>query len=298
MLNRVVAEAHGNPLALLELPRALTPAQLAGGFGLPDVAPLANRIEQSFLRRLESLPDDTRRLLLTAAAEPVGDTTLLWRAADGLGLGADAAGPAQTAGLIDFGALVRFRHPLVRSAVYQAAPVPDRREVHLALAEATDPEADPDRRAWHRAHAASGLDEPLADELERSAGRAQARGGIAAAAAFLERAAELTPDSARRGRRALAAAQAKFESGAHGGRAGAPGGCGGVPTGRASARAAHPPARRDRVRAQARQRRSASASRCSQAARATRQRIGARGVPGSARSRDLRRPPQWPRRPA
>jgi DNA-binding CsgD family transcriptional regulator len=214
VLDRVVAEAHGNPLALLELPRALTPAQLAGGFAFPNVTPLANRIEQSFLRRLESLPDDTRRLLLTAAAEPVGDTTLLWRAADELGLGADAAGPAQTAGLIDFGALVRFRHPLVRSAVYQAAPVPDRREVHLALAEATDPEADPDRRAWHRARAASGLDEPLADELERSAGRAQARGGIAAAAAFLERAAELTAESARRGRRALAAAQAKYESGA------------------------------------------------------------------------------------
>jgi DNA-binding CsgD family transcriptional regulator len=215
VLNRVVAEAHGNPLALLELPRSLTPAQLAGGFGLPHAAPLANRIEQSFLRRLESLPDDTRQLLLTAAAEPVGDTTLLWRAADGLGLGSDAAAAAETAGLIDLGALVRFRHPLVRSAVYQAAPVPDRREVHLALAEATDPDADPDRRAWHRAHAASGLDEPLADELERMATRAQARGGIAAAAAFLERAAELTPDSARRGRRALAAAQAKFESGAH-----------------------------------------------------------------------------------
>ena len=214
VLNRVVAEAHGNPLALLELPRALTPAQLAGGFGFPDVTPLANRIEQSFLRRLEPLPDDTRRLLLTAAAEPVGDTTLLWRAAGGLGLRAEAAGPAQTAGLIDFGALVRFRHPLVRSAIYRAAPVPDRCDVHLALAEATDPEADPDRRAWHRAHAASGLDEPLANELERLAGRAQARGGVAAAAAFLARAAELTPELARRGRRALAAAQATLESGA------------------------------------------------------------------------------------
>jgi DNA-binding CsgD family transcriptional regulator len=214
VLDRVVAEARGNPLALLELPRALTPAQLAGGFGLPAVAPLANRIEQSFLRRLESLPDDTRTLLLTAAAEPIGDAGLLWRAADGLGLRAEAAEPAQTAGLIDFGALVRFRHPLVRSAIYQAASVPDRREVHLALADATDPEADPDRRVWHRAHAASGLDEPLAQELERSAGRAQARGGIAAAAAFLERAAELTPDPDRRGRRVLAAAQATFESGA------------------------------------------------------------------------------------
>jgi AAA ATPase domain len=214
VLNRVVAEAHGNPLALLELPRALTSAQLAGGFGFPDVTPVANRIEQSFLRRLESLPDDTRRLLLTAAAEPVGDTTLLWRAADGLGLGAEAAAPAQTAGLIDVGAHVRFRHPLVRSAVYRAAHVSDRREVHVALAEATDPEADPDRRAWHRAQAASGFDDQLADDLERSAGRAQARGGVAAAAAFLDLAAELTPDSAKRGRRSLAAAQAKHESGA------------------------------------------------------------------------------------
>jgi len=214
VLNRVVAEAHGNPLALLELPRAMTPAQLAGGFGLPDGAPLTNRMEQSFLRRLETLPDDTRRLLLAAAAEPAGDTTLLWRAAGALGLRAEAAEPAQTAGLIDFGAFVRFRHPLVRSAAYQAATFPDRREVHLALAEATDPEVDPDRRAWHRARAASGLDEPLAAELERLAGRAEARGGIAAAAAFLERAAELTPDLTQRGRRTLAAAQAKFASGA------------------------------------------------------------------------------------
>ena len=212
--DRVIAESRGNPLALVELPRGLTPAELAGGFELPDVVPLANQIEQSFLRQLESFPDDTRQLLLTAAAEPVGDVALLWRAASGLGLRADAAVPAQTAGLIDLGAHVRFRHPLVRSAVYQAAPVSDRQEVHRALAEATDPQVDPDRRAWHRAHAASGLDESVADELERSAGRAQARGGIAAAAAFLERAAELSPDSAHRGRRALTAAQAKFESGA------------------------------------------------------------------------------------
>lgn len=212
--DRVIAESRGNPLALLELPRGLTPAELAGGFELPDAAPLANQIEQSFLRQLESLPDETRRLLLTAAAEPVGDVALLWRAASLLGFGADAAVPAQTAGLIDLGAHVRFRHPLVRSAVYQAAPIFDRQEVHRALAEATDPEVEPDRRAWHRAHAASGLDESVADELELSAGRARARGGIAAAAAFLARAAELSPESTSRGRRALAAAQAKFASGA------------------------------------------------------------------------------------
>ena len=214
VLDRVVAESRGNPLGLLELPRGLNPAELAGGFGLLDVGPLASRIEQSFQRRLDALPAETRRLLLTAAAEPVGDVTLLWRAAGELGLSADAALPAQSAGLIELGAHVRFRHPLVRSAVYQSASAPERQEVHRALADATDPEADPDRRAWHRAHAAPGLDEALAGELERSAGRARARGGIAAAAAFLERAVELTPDPAERGRRALAAAQAKFESGA------------------------------------------------------------------------------------
>ena len=211
--DRVVAESRGNPLALLELPRGLTPAELAGGFELPDGA-LAKQIEQSFVRQIDSLPDSSRRLLLTAAAEPVGDVALLWRAAGRLGLGTDVAVAAQSAGLIDLGAHVRFRHPLLRSAVYQAAPVSDRQLVHLALAEATDPDIDPDRRAWHRAHAASGLDVSVADELEHCAGRARARGGIAAAAAFLERAAELTPDLARRGRRALVAAQAKLESGA------------------------------------------------------------------------------------
>src|SRR3954471_21313311 len=213
--DRIVTEARGNPLALLELPRGLTSAELAGGFGSPRMGmPLANRIEQSFLRQLEPLPAQTRRLLLTAAADPLGDVTLLWRAAGRLGLGIDAAAPAQAAGLIDLGARVRFRHPLLRSTVYRAATVSDRHEIHRALAEATDPDTDPDRRAWHRAQAASGPDETVADELERSAGRAQARGGVAAAAAFLARAAELTPDPAARGRRAVAAAQAKFDAGA------------------------------------------------------------------------------------
>src|SRR4051812_20568867 len=211
---RIIAEARGNPLALLELPRGQTAAELAGGFGFTDLMPLASRIEQSFLRQLESLPAETRRLLLTAAAEPLGDVTLLWRAAGRLGLGIDAAAPAQAAGLIDLGARVRFRHPLLRSAAYRAAPVSDRQEIHRALAEATDPDTDPDRRAWHRAQAASGPDEAVADELEHSADRAQARGGTAAAAAFLARAAELTPDPAGRGRRAVAAAQAKFDAAA------------------------------------------------------------------------------------
>jgi DNA-binding CsgD family transcriptional regulator len=212
--DRIVAEARGNPLALLELPRGLTGAELAGGFAFPDVLPLANRIEQSFLRQLEPLPAETRRLLLTAAAEPLGDVTLLWRAAGRLGLGIDAAAPAQAAGLIELGARVRFRHPLLRSAAYRSASVPDRQEVHRALAEATDPGTDPDRRAWHRAQAAAGPDEAVAGDLELSADRARARGGAAAAAAFLARAAELTPEPTTRGRRAVAAAQAQFDAAA------------------------------------------------------------------------------------
>jgi DNA-binding CsgD family transcriptional regulator len=212
--DRIVAEMGGNPLALLELPRGLTVAELAGGFALPDASPLASQIEQSFLRQLQPLPVGTRRLLLTAAAEPVGDVSLLRRAIERLGIGADAAAPAEAAGLIELGARVRFRHPLMRSAAYRVAGVGDLQEVHRALAEATDPEADPDRRAWHRAHAAVGPDEEVAAELERSAGRAQARGGLAAAAAFLERAATLTPKPDRRARRALVAAGAKQLAGA------------------------------------------------------------------------------------
>jgi DNA-binding CsgD family transcriptional regulator len=213
---RVIAESRGNPLALLELPRGLSSAVLAGGFELQSVVPLRRQIEQSFARQLETLPAQTRQFLLAAAAEPVGDVALLWGAASRLGLGADAAEPAQTAGLIELGARVRFRHPLVRSAVYQAASAAERQHTHRALAEATDPAADPDRRAWHLGHAATGQDESVADELERSAMRAHARGGIAAAAAFLQRAAELTPDATQRGRRSLAAAQAKLECGYQG----------------------------------------------------------------------------------
>jgi hypothetical protein len=194
--DRIVAETRGNPLALVELTRGLTAAELAGGFGRPDTQPLANRLEQSFHRQLRSLPAETQRLLLTAAAEPVGDADLLWRASEQLGISATAALPAEASGLIELGARVRFRHPLIRAAVYQAASLPDRRRVHRALAEVTDPAADPGRRAWHRAYAAVGPEESVADELERSASRAQARGGIAAAAAFLERATELTPDPA------------------------------------------------------------------------------------------------------
>ena len=212
--DRIVAESRGNPLALLELPRGLTPGELVGGFALPDARPLADRIERSFLRRVRSLPPDSQQLLLAAAAESVGDVTLLWRAAERLGIGPDAVAPAEAAELLELGVRVRFRHPLVRSAIYRAATPSDRREVHRVLAEATDPKTDPDRRAWHRAHSAAGLDEAIASELERSADRAKRRGGVAAMAAFLERAAELTPHPARRGARALAAAQAKLDAGA------------------------------------------------------------------------------------
>ncbi|MGH9133401.1 MAG: AAA family ATPase [Ilumatobacteraceae bacterium] len=214
--DRIVAETRGNPLALLDLPRGLSPAELAGGFGLPKTMQIASRIESSYLRRLRSLPAETQRLLLTAAAEPVGDVTLLWRAAGRLGIDVDAAAPAVAAELIELGTRVRFRHPLVRSAAYRGASLGDRQATHRALAEATDPDADPDRRAWHRARAAVGPDETVAGDLEHSADRAQARGGVAAAAAFLERATELTPDPARRGMRALAAARAKFEAAAPG----------------------------------------------------------------------------------
>ncbi|MGP3963414.1 helix-turn-helix transcriptional regulator [Nonomuraea sp. 3N208] len=213
--DRIVAETQGNPLALLELPRGLTPAELAGGFGRPDARPLASQIEQSFLRRVQSLPPQTQQLLLIAAAEPVGDVTLLTRAAELLGIAAAAAAPAEAAGLITIGTRVRFRHPLVRSAAYRVATPENRQNVHRALADATDPRSDPDRRAWHLANATASPDETVAAELEHSADRAQARGGVAAAAAFLERAAELTPDPARRGTRALAAARAKYQAGGY-----------------------------------------------------------------------------------
>ena len=210
----IVAEARGNPLALLELPRGLTPAELAGGFGLPGAVPLTGRIEDSFARQMAALPDQTRQLLQLAAADPTGDQLLVWRAAGQLGIPVTAAASATEAGLVEFGGRVRFRHPLVRSVAYRSASFADRQQMHAALAQATDPQADPDRRAWHRAQAAPGPDEQVAVELERSAGRAQARGGLAAAAAFLERSVALTDDPARRAERTLAAAQACLQAGA------------------------------------------------------------------------------------
>jgi len=211
--DRILAEADGNPLALLELPHGLDPAQLAGGFGLVGARAVPARILEGFGRRLAALPGDTRSLLLVAAAEPTGDPVLVWRAAERLGIPASAAEAARADGLLQIGTRVRFRHPLVRSAVYSAASPQERRAAHLTLAEVTDRDRDPDRRAWHLAAAAPGPDEQVAAELERSAGRAQARGGMAAAAAFLQRAAELTREPARRSERALAAAQANLQAG-------------------------------------------------------------------------------------
>jgi len=213
---QILAETRGNPLALLELPRGLTPQELAGGFGLPSAMRLSGGMQETFRRRVEVLPDPTRRLLLIAAAEPLGDPALVWGAAARLGIEADAAAPAFEAGLVEFGVRVRFRHPLVRSAVYGSASPQERQQVHGALSEVTDPVHDPDRRAWHRAHAAAGPDEQVAVELEQSAGRARARGGMAAAAAFLERATTLTLDPTRRAERALEAASAKIKAGAFG----------------------------------------------------------------------------------
>ncbi|MGX7677516.1 helix-turn-helix transcriptional regulator [Jatrophihabitans sp. DSM 45814] len=213
--DRIIAETRGNPLALLELPRGLTAADLAGGFNVPGGPPLPSRIEASFRRQVGRMPTETQQLLLLAAAEPVGDPALLRLAAERLAIPIEAASPAEADGLLEVGARVTLRHPLLRSAIYGAASSAERRSVHRALSEVTDAQRDPDRRAWHRAQASPGPNEEVAAELERSAGRAQTRGGLAATAAFLERAARLTPESGRQAQRALAAAHATYEAGAH-----------------------------------------------------------------------------------
>jgi DNA-binding CsgD family transcriptional regulator len=210
---RILEEAHGHPLALLELYRGRSAADLAGGFALPDAEDLPRRIQDRYAARLGELPAEVQRLVLLAAADPVGDPAVIIRAARVLGLDIGTVNLVAAADLLDFGANVRFRHPLVRSAAYRAATPDDRRAVHGALAAATDPLADPDRRAWHRAHATAGPDEAVAEELVNSAGRALRRGGVAAAAAFWERAVALTPDPGKRAARALTAAEAKYAAG-------------------------------------------------------------------------------------
>jgi DNA-binding CsgD family transcriptional regulator len=210
--DRILAEARGNPLALLELAAASDPAGTAGGFGVSTGS--ESRVESLFRHRLAALPDETRRLLLVAAAEPVGDPVLLWRAAQRLGLPLTAIVPAEQSGLLQVDVRVRFRHPLVRSAAYRAASPEDRRRAHRALADVTERDRDPDRHAWHRAQAAAGPDEDVAAELVDSAGRARLRGGLAASAAFLERAAALSPEPGRRAERLLDAAQSWLDAGA------------------------------------------------------------------------------------
>lgn len=212
--DRIIAEARGNPLALLELPRAWTTAELAEELTDSERVPLTGHLELAFEKRLEELPPDTQTLLALAAAEPTGDPALLWSAARQLGLDWSAAAPAAEAGLIEFGRRIWFRHPLVRAAAYRTATLQKRLEVHRALADVTDPVSDGDRRAWHRASSTVAPDEEIAVELEQSAGRAKARGGLLGAAALLERAALLTPDGARRANRTLAAAKAKRDAGA------------------------------------------------------------------------------------
>ncbi|MGV0735143.1 AAA family ATPase [Mycobacterium syngnathidarum] len=211
--DQIVAETHGNPLALLELPRGASAVALAGGFVLPPADSLTGALEESFRRRYAALSSGARRLLLIAAADPTGDAALVWRSAARMGIGPDTAVEAADAGLADIGTHVRFRHPLVRSATYWSATAADRQSVHRTIGEETDPEHDPDRRIWHFAEAAAGPDADLADDLERSASQALRRGGLAAAAAFLERSALLTLDPARRGERALAAAEVKVQAG-------------------------------------------------------------------------------------
>jgi DNA-binding CsgD family transcriptional regulator len=212
--DRIIAETRGNPLALLELPRGMSAAELAGGFRLPHRGDVPGQIEGRYLQRIRALPEATQRLTLVAAADPVGDAALVWRASQTLGIEREAAEPAASEQLLEIGPRVQFRHPLVRSAIYRAASAEDRRTAHDALAAATDAETDPDRHAWHRAQATSGPHEEVATELERSAGRAQTRGGLAAAAAFLERSAKLTAEPERRVARMLAAAQVNLQAGA------------------------------------------------------------------------------------
>ena len=298
VLERIVAETRGNPLALLELPRGLSPTQLAGGFGLPTTAPVSAGIEDRYTRRLAKLPSDARRLLLVAAADPVGDPALVWRAAERLGIPESAADAVESEQLLSLSPRVAFRHPLVRSAVYRSAEPNARREVHRALAEATDPEIDPDRRAWHRAQAAGKPDEEVAAELERSAARAQARGGLAAAGAFLERAVALSPEPRRRARRALVAAETKFQAGALDEAARASGDRRVRRRGRRrSACPRAPAARSGRVRIAARQRRRPAAARGRARTRGGGSQPRASDLPRRPVCGDVRRPPDRRRRP-
>jgi DNA-binding CsgD family transcriptional regulator len=205
--DRILAEARGNPLALVELPKA-------GGFALPGTSSVPSRIERSFQVRLVGLPAEVQLLLTIASADPTGDPALLWRAAGELGIDVTTGAAAEATGLVELGTRARFCHPLARSAVYRAAEANDRHTAHRVLAEVTDPITDPDRRAWHRSQSGTGPDDDIAAELAESASRAAARGGVAAAATFLERAAALSLDPGKRVERTLTAVQAKLDAGA------------------------------------------------------------------------------------
>jgi DNA-binding CsgD family transcriptional regulator len=212
--DRIVAETRGNPLGLLELPRGTSQLELAGGFAVPSTSSVSRHLEDQYVRRVRSMPEATQQLMLLAASDATGDAALIWRAAQRLGIALDSAAAAEYEQLLEIRSRVRFRHPLVRSATYAAASDDGRRTAHLALAEATDPNIDPDRRVWHRALAAIGPDDEIAAELERTAGRAQARAGLAAAATFLQRSVALTAHPAPRAERTLAAAYANMQAGA------------------------------------------------------------------------------------
>ena len=210
---RIVAGTGGNPLALAELARELSPAQLAGAEALPEPLPAGGSLEKVFSRRVSRLPPETRLLLAVAAAEPAASAALVWRAAGKLGIDPEAAATADVGGLAEFTPRVEFRHPLIRSVVYHSMPLRQRRRIHQALAAVADGDERPDRMAWHLGMAAVGPDEAVAARLEQAAGRARERGGYAATVTFLTRAADLSADRGLRGGRLLAAAEAALTAG-------------------------------------------------------------------------------------
>ena len=285
--DRIVAETRGNPLALVDLPRSTSAAELASGFELLAATDLPRHLEDHYLERADELPEPTQRLLLLAAAEPMGDATLVWRAAHRLGIERSALGPAEDAQLVEIGARVRFRHPLVRSAAYRAAVASERRAAHAALAEVTDPDSDPDRRAWHRAHAAVGVDESVAGELESSADRAQARGGGGGCGVPGARSrADSRSGGAREAGPGCRAGEVRCCGIGRGARvAGDRRAC---PARRASTRPKGAVARGDRVHPHARQGRSGVVARCRPAPRTARRRDGSRDPSGGDGGGDVR----------
>ena len=209
----IVAEAAGNPLALMEFAGELTGGQISGAVPLHGPLRCGGELEELYMSRVRGLPEQAQLLLLVAAADELGGPVKVWRAAGQLDIDAQVAGLPEVDRLVSWAPRIRFRHPLMRSAAYYSAAAPARRRAHEALAAVSDPQTDPDRRAWHLAAAAPGPDEEVAAQLEASAGRARARGGWASSAAFLERAAELTPDAGRRAQRLLEAAGARLDAG-------------------------------------------------------------------------------------